>query len=206
MSMSERTIGYYEANASTTARGYEGVDFGQVLDRVLQYAPRRGKLLDIGCGSGRDAAFFLRQGYDVTATDGSNAMLREADSYHPELHERLVHHRLPNRLPFDPESFDVVTSMAVIMHLREEDLPCVFADIARVARPDAIVAYTVNTARAGLDENGNDEKGRRFTCLNGNQWEGLHTEAGLETLHFWESDDLTGRPGIQWVSFVCKKG
>jgi hypothetical protein len=40
--------------------------------------------------------------------------------------------------------------MAVIMHLDAEDLPVVFGEIARVTKTGGVVAYSVNTARAGL--------------------------------------------------------
>lgn len=203
--MADRTRTFYDTTASRTARNYEAVDFRLLVSKVLSYAPEKAKLLDVGCGSGRDAAFYLEQGYDVTAIDGSRAMLREAERYHPELSGRLLHHELPERLPFDDGAFDIVTSMAVIMHLWEVILPGVFLDIARVTRSGGILAYSVNTERAGLDENGNDDKGRHFTCLSSEEWEKLHVTAGLETLDSWESDDITGRPGIRWATFVCRK-
>lgn len=203
--MGHRTGAFYDTTAALTARNYEAVDFRPIVAKVLSYAPEKGRLLDIGCGSGRDAAFYLEQSYDVMAIDGSRAMLREAERYHPELSGRLVHHELPEPLPFDDGSFDIVTSMAVIMHLREDLLSGVFRDIARVTCSDGIIAYSVNTKRAGLDHDGNDDKGRHFTCLRSEQWEKLHAEAGLVTVESWESDDLTERPGIHWVTFVCRK-
>lgn len=197
---------YYEEQAPSTAAAYEAVDFLPMITPIMSYLPAGGKLLDIGCGSGRDAAFFLEQGYEVTALDGSAAMLAEAASYHPELANRLLHHKLPRKLPFEEESFDIVLSMAVLMHLERDALPEVFSDIRRVTRAGGIFAYSANTERPGLDDTDHDGKGRRFTCLDLGAWNRLHRDAGMETIAAWESDDITGRPGIRWATFVCRRG
>lgn len=195
----------YEEEANSMAAVYEAVDVRPIMTPILEYLPETGRLLEIGCGSGRDAAFFLKQGYEVTGLDGSEAMLREAASYHPELMGRLLRHELPEPLPFDAGFFDVVTSMAVIMHLQESALPAVFEEIARVLALGGAVAYSVNTVRPGLDEHGNDRKGRHFTCLDAPGWERYHQAAGLRTNASWENEDITGRPGIRWATFVCRK-
>jgi SAM-dependent methyltransferase len=213
--MPDSTREFYDNAAAETAAAYETVNFQPVLDRILETVSvvhghasagaRRTQLLDIGCGSGRDAAFFHAQGFEVTGTDAGEAMLREARRYHPELQGRLLHHSLPTPLPFADDRFAVVTAMAVLMHLREKDLPGAFAEIARVTTRGGIVAYSVNTARSGLDADGNDAKGRHFTCLPAVRWEALHQGMGLRTRDSWESDDISGRPGIRWASFVCER-
>ena len=133
-------------------------------------------------------------------------MISEALGFHPELAGRMVHHELPGVLPFEEASFDIVTSMAVIMHLEEADLSPLFGEIFRVTRLGGLVAYSVNTARSGLDADGNDPEGRHFTCLSREKWEGIHTDAGLTTIASWESEDVRGRSGIRWATFICRKG
>lgn len=203
--MDGKRMRFYDEAAKSTAANYEAVDAQPIVTPVLDFLPEGGRLLDLGCGSGRDAAFFLKQGYDVTGLDGSEAMLREASSYHPELLGRLVHHELPWPFPFDAGSFDIVLSFAVIMHLEEAHLSRLFSEIARVLRPGGVAAYSVNTARPGLDEHGDDSNGRHFTCLDAERWERYHLSAGLETVAVWDNEDITGRPGIRWVTFVCRR-
>ena len=197
------TLDYYDAEYAKIAETYDSVEFRPVVTRVLQHAPERGTLLDLGCGSGRDAAFYLELGYDVTALDGSRAMLGEAARRHPELADRLVHHELPAPLPFESDTFDLVISMAVIMHLKVEEVPATFGEMRRVTRPGGVVAYSANTERQGLDDRGNDAKGRHFSCLPAAEWKRLHEAVGLRTLGSWENEDISGRPGIRWATFVC---
>jgi len=104
----DRTVKFYNNHAAETAATYEGVDFTGGLERVVPYLPKSGRLLELGAGSGRDAAFWLGRGYDVSAVDGSAAMVDEALRYHPELAGRMVQHQLPTQLPFCDGSFDVV--------------------------------------------------------------------------------------------------
>jgi len=198
-------MGFYDEAAKSTAANYEALDTRPIVTPILEYLPAGGRLLDLGCGSGRDAAFFLKQGYDVTGLDGSEAMLREASTYHPELLGRLIHHALPESLPFNAGAFDILVSFAVIMHLEEALLPKSFSEIARVLRPGGVAAYSVNTARPRLDEHGNDLRGRHFTCLDASTWERYHRGAGLQTVAGWENEDIIGRPGISWITFVCRK-
>jgi SAM-dependent methyltransferase len=132
-------------------------------------------------------------------------MLAEAERHHPELCGRTIHHRLPDPLPFEDASFDIVTSMAVIMHLDRPELPKVFSEVARILRGGGVFGYSVNTERAGLDDQGTDPRGRHFTCLSAREWETLHAAAGLSTVEYWETEDITGRSGIRWVTFVCRK-
>ena len=80
------TLAAYEANASTYCARYEALGTTATESRppeALETLYRRWVLpgtnvLELGCGSGRDARFMARLGADVTATDGSEAMLAEA--------------------------------------------------------------------------------------------------------------------------------
>lgn len=199
------TLNYYDDNAEHVSAEYEAVDSSSVLNPIVRELPSKSSVLEVGCGSGRDAAVLLSNGFDVTATDGSPEMLRQAQNLHPELAGRTVVHRLPHEFPFEPESFDAVVALAVIMHLEADELPRAFSAIAKVLSTGGVFAYSVNTDRPGLNQKGNDENGRHFTCLPASEWERLHCAAGLETKHVQENADISGRTGIRWVTFLCRK-
>ena len=159
------TLAYYEKNARQAATSYEGVAFDAPLNRLIQLVADGARILEIGTGSGRDAARLLSEGYRVDGIDGSSAMIAQAKALHPELSDRLTHHVLPEPLPYNSSEFDAVASWAVLMHLRAEFLAPVFGEIRRIVVPGGIFAYSVNTERPGLDLDGCDERGRHFTCL-----------------------------------------
>ncbi len=200
-----RTLAYYNANANEITASYEQVDFSRVVDRFAAELTTGGRVLDLGCGGGRDAARLVAQGYDVVAADGSDAMLERAIALHPGLIGRTVRTVLPGPLPFDTGAFDGVMSWAVIMHVAEPRLVDVFNELARVVRTNGILGYSVNTTRHGLDAACKDACGRHFTCLPADSWSRLHETAGFRTIYEEETDDITGRSGICWATFLARR-
>ena len=70
------TIKYYDENAITFFENTKDADMKRVYELFLKYLPLGAKILDLGCGSGRDTKYFLQKGYDVVAVDGSIEMVK----------------------------------------------------------------------------------------------------------------------------------
>ena len=77
----DKTIEYYNQNADMFAQGTLLVDFTIVQERFRKMLPVGSRILDFGCGSGRDTKYFLEKGYQVAATDGSAELCRLAGSF-----------------------------------------------------------------------------------------------------------------------------
>ena len=75
--MSNKTIDYYNKNADSFIQGTVSVDFKETQDKFLKLLTGK-KVLDFGCGSGRDTKHFFESGFDVTATDGSEELCKSA--------------------------------------------------------------------------------------------------------------------------------
>ena len=109
---------FYEA-AYKDEGYFWGVEPGRSCYRVLELLPptKRIKLLDIGCGEGKDAVFFARCGYEVTAFDISTAGLEKAKRLADRARVQLRTFRanvLDYRLD---ESFDVLFSSGVLHYI-----------------------------------------------------------------------------------------
>ena len=76
--MTDSTVEYYNTNADTFLSETMTVDFSETQDIFLERLPQGALILDFGCGSGRDALAFLKQGCRVEAVDGSAEMCRAA--------------------------------------------------------------------------------------------------------------------------------
>jgi 2-polyprenyl-3-methyl-5-hydroxy-6-metoxy-1,4-benzoquinol methylase len=74
--MTSKTISYYENNAKTFHDRTINVDMLENYQAFLKHLPNNGHILDAGCGVGRDAKFFLKCGYNVTAFDASKEMVK----------------------------------------------------------------------------------------------------------------------------------
>jgi tellurite methyltransferase len=83
------------------------------------------KIVDLGCGRGRNLHYFIKYGYDVWGIDASPAAISEVRSLALELNsdfpvDQLIHADLDNSVPFEKESFDLVICSAVLHFAKDE--------------------------------------------------------------------------------------
>ena len=64
-------IEYYNENAEEFFQGSVGADMSEWRKRFVRYLPSGGRILDVGCGSGRDSKAFIMQGFSIVAVDAS---------------------------------------------------------------------------------------------------------------------------------------
>jgi protein-L-isoaspartate O-methyltransferase len=96
--MDSQTLAYYNDNAEEVSLRYEGA--GDGVASVFPFVFVRGEsVLEIGAGSGRDAAILLKLGVEVDAVEPSPALRTRAVAAHPELAGRLFDGFLPAGLP-----------------------------------------------------------------------------------------------------------
>ena len=76
-----KTIDYYNKNANMYCDKTINIDMSKQYELFLKYVKTGGKILDFGCGSGRDSLYFKNLGYDVTAIDGSSELCKIASMY-----------------------------------------------------------------------------------------------------------------------------
>ena len=95
----------------------------------------RGRVLDVGCGTGRPAEELAKRGARVWGVDASEAMLARARERH--LPGGGVKRARAERLPFKPGWFDGVVMRQVVHHV---DRPAAFAEAFRVLRPGGRLA------------------------------------------------------------------
>lgn len=202
--MRTSTINYYEKNANLLINRYESADVSEVQILLLQTFTNKSNLLEIGCGSGRDASFMIRNNYDVIAIDGSQNMIEEAKKIHPELSEKLLHKTLPNDLYFNI-SFDGIYSIATLMHLSKNDLEKTISRIYDLLNQNGKFLMSVSLFRDDINQNGFDEKGRFFLVLNFDEWIKLCENIGFKILDKKTNKDGLNRDGIEWLTLVAQK-
>ena len=71
------SVDYYNQHAQQFIVDTLEVDMAPLYTRFLPLLPEGAHILDAGCGSGRDAAHFLAQGFRVSAMDASEVLARE---------------------------------------------------------------------------------------------------------------------------------
>src|SRR4051812_32992697 len=117
------TIAYYDRNAADFAAQTADLDLGPLHDRFLVHVGAGGRILDAGCGVGRDALAFAQRGYEVVAFDASPAMARLARA---RVDNRLVVHLMRFEAMTWLAAFDGIWTCASLLDVPE----CSFPDVA----------------------------------------------------------------------------
>lgn len=111
-----RTIDYYNRNAAEYYRNTVGADFEELRRTFVDYLPEHARIIDVGCGSGRDVKAFLDMGYQAIGLDASEEMAREAGEH---LGIEVITCDMAEWIAEDP--FDGIWCCASLLHLHEDD-------------------------------------------------------------------------------------
>jgi SAM-dependent methyltransferase len=149
------TLAFYDAQAPVyTASGQGGVS--RWLPDFMQALPAGARVLELGCGGGRDAGAMLANGFDVDVTDGTPAIAAKAE-------ERLG--RPVRVMKFDElaetNAYDAVWASASLLHVRRAALPDVLGRIYQALKPGGLHFASYK----GGGSEGRDGFGRYFNYL-----------------------------------------
>ena len=131
--MKNSTLEYYDQNAEQFFKTTADVDFTETQDRFLRYLEPGSRILDLGCGSGRDTRYFLEKGYQVDATDGSAEICRLASEYTGIPVKQMLFSELDA-----VSEYDGIWACASILHLPEEELRDVMHRIGTALKEDGV--------------------------------------------------------------------
>lgn len=201
----DSTLKYYNNHAASISKQYETADVSAVQELLLEIFPENSYLLEIGCGSGRDAAFMVENGYHLVAIDASKNMIREAKELHPILENSLQVGIIPDNLDFTDNSFDGIYSIATLMHLERNKIDLSIAKIYNSLKNNGKFLFSVPIHREDLNQNNTDEKGRYFTIMNQNEWLDICYSKGFKKIKTFISDDGLNRKDVKWLTCVLWK-
>ena len=163
-----------EADRSAVSRHFESV-----------FAPGA-RVLDVGCGKGRDVVALLDMGFDAYGVEPNDAMRTRAIERDPRLAGRIAAAALPGLgQPFGG-GFDAVVCCAVLMHLAPQDLAATFDAFGAVLRPAGRVLLALPQMRECLLADGHDPDGRQFANHAPDDVRQLLAERGFAALGRWD--------------------
>ena len=178
------TLQYYNQHAKAYVDSTRDVEFSQTQERFLQYLEPGARILDFGCGSGRDTKYFRNRGFQVEAVDGSAEFVRIASEYTGINVRRMLFQDLD-----EVECYDGIWACSSILHLPCAELEVVLGKMARALRRRGIV-YT--SFKYGTEEG--ERSGRYFTNMTEAKMAGL-----LERIPVYDVEEM-------WVTFDVRPG
>lgn len=191
----EETIGYYDSNAAGFVRDTASVEFGALQSEFARRLPQGGRILDLGCGSGRDSLAFLEAGFEVDAVDGSAQMVRAASA----LTGLPVAHAL--FADYEPEGlYDGIWACSSLLHVPAQDLACIIAKYARTLAPGGTFYLSFK-----LGSHDGMRNGRWFTDLDAPAFRDLIADIpGLRIDRIDVTSDVRpGRADEKWLNAWC---
>lgn len=186
------TTSFYDANARTFFRDTVDIDMSPLYSRFLHHLAPGAHILDAGCGSARDALAFKRLGYRVTAFDASPELAELASAHLGQPVEVLAFQELDRQ-----NEFDAIWACASLLHVARDELPEVFARLARALKPEGILYCSFKYGRGERLEGR-----RRFTDLDEDGLAALlRSTPQLRLIESWQSTDLrAGREHQRWLN------
>lgn len=198
-SITRRTLQHYELNATGFHEGTKSHDVSQniqsLLDFIAAEAPYR--ILDFGCGPGRDLLQLTAMGHDPVGLDGSPAFVAMARQNTDC--EVLLQDFLDLDLP--TAHFDGVFANASLFHVPRQELPRVLQELWATLKPGGVLFSS--------NPRGNNEEGwsgDRYGCFHDlEQWRTYIVEAGFQELQHYYRPPGKPREQQPWLATVCKK-
>ena len=108
----DKTIEYYNINAEKFYNNTVGIELNDFYLKFLKYVSDGGRILDLGCGSGRDTLYFIQKGYDVISMDASEEMVKMSS----ELTKRKTLFLRIEDIDFQNQ-FDGIWACASLLHI-----------------------------------------------------------------------------------------
>lgn len=191
------TLTYYNQNAHSFAASTVSVDFTATQARFTARLPQGGSILDFGCGSGRDTKHFLSQGFQVTATDGSEELCKLASQYTGIPVQQMLFQELDA-----VEQYDGIWACSSILHLPQEELISVLEKMATALKPQGIIYTSFKYGDFAGERNG-----RYFTDMTETSFVALMQNiTSLETEEQWITSDVRpGRGEEKWLNVILRK-
>jgi len=216
---------YYRQNAQQFFTDTASVDISALYLTFTGYLPPGARILDAGCGSGRDVKAFSEMGFDVEAFDASAELVALARQWSGKPVAQMRFQDVDA-----VEKYDGIWCCASVLHVSHTELPDVMAKLATALKPGGVWYLSFKHGHGEREKDG-----RRFTDMDVTGFqklvEGINTpgraplaknklgiikEAGskdatgnrfaFETAKIWQTGDVrAGRSNEIWLNAIIRK-
>lgn len=195
--MSDASIEYYEKYADEFVDSTLNVDMSCLYWEFEKHLSTKCRILDLGCGSGRDSLYFSKKGYDVVAVDPSSAMCEKTQ----EIAKVQVLKRKAEDLDFENE-FDAVWACASLLHVSRDKQ----YDVLKVIS-SALKGHGIAYCSWKYGDGERCDNGRNFTDMNKELVQALVNRIPEFTiLKIWTTADVRNSENSQqWINILLEK-
>lgn len=188
-------LAYYDATAQAYVDRTWSLDMAAVMSRFSALLKPGARILDAGCGSGRDVVAFSKQGYAVDAFDGSAelAAIATQRTGHPVRH--LSYREFQAR-----DAYDGIWACSSLVHLSDADLADVLERFHTALQVGGLF-FTCFKEGAGMRV---DDAGRPFNDFTKERLRQTLRKAGFVPRVAWRTPQTVAAAGF-WLNAIVAK-
>lgn len=192
------TLDYYNKNSEEYFNSTLNVDMTNTYKEFLKLVPEGGKILDLGCGSGRDSMNFIKLGYEVIAVDGAKKLAKKASVLLGN--EVIVSTFEELELK---EKFHGIWACASLLHIKREDLKTVLNNLYNNLDDNGVFYMSFKYGEKEYV----DDKNRYFNCFTDESIISFINEnTKYNILGLYITEDKLGRVNeVKWLNLICNK-
>ena len=192
------TLDYYNKNSEEYFNSTLNVDMTNTYKEFLKLVPEGGKILDLGCGSGRDSMNFMKLGYEVTAVDGSKELAKKASALLGKEVIASTFEELELK-----EKFHGIWACASLLHIKRKDLKIVLNNLYNNLEDNGVFYMSFKYGEKEYV----DDKNRYFNCFTDESIISFINEnTKYNILGLYITEDKLGRVNeVKWVNLICNK-
>lgn len=192
------TLDYYNKNSEEYFNSTLNVDMTNTYKPFLKLVPKDGKILDLGCGSGRDSMNFMKLGYEVIAVDGAKKLAKRASVLLGK--EVIVSTFEELELK---EKFHGIWACASLLHIKREDLKTVLNNLYNNLDDNGVFYMSFKYGEKEYV----DDKNRYFNCFTDESIISFINEnTKYNILGLYITEDKLGRVNeVKWLNLICNK-
>lgn len=174
------------------------------LNKFVSMMPKKAKILDAGCGSGRDSQYFKEYKLNITAIDAAENMVKEAKKKVKGV--KFLKMDMA-KTKFKDKTFDGIWAAASLIHEEKNNVPIILQELKRVLKDEGILYVSVKEGQGSeikREEMYNDEP-RTFFYYTILEIEEILIQQGFQIISSDFSEDVMKRNETRWVDVYCKK-
>ena len=196
MSVGYNMSNYYDINAKDYIENTIGCDMSVHYEKFLKYLPAKGKILDVGFGSGRDMIYFKSLGYDVEGIDTSVEFVKNMTCQGFSVMLLSV-----TEMSFK-NTYDGIWACASLLHIKREELEEVILKCINALKNKGILYCSFKYGDKEIEKDN-----RYFNYINEEIINDIASRNDLNIVDLYQSKDVrTIRNDEKWLNIIFKSG
>lgn len=190
------SVEYYDKNAVEYFEQTVDINMQTLWDLFTAQLPEGASILDLGCGSGRDSAYFISCGFDVTAMDASEEMCDLASIH---IGQDVLNLSFAE-MDFN-EVFDGIWACASLLHVPGDQIEDIFAKVVKSLKENGVLFMSFYYGDFEGERNGRYYKDYRTRSIK----ELISGYENLEIIEIDKCDDMDPESSAQWIYALLRK-